>query len=891
MVFGSRLSVVLLLFGSSIHALPASSGIPSGSVRSSQGNIIATAPIPTATGPTCIQTRSPSDPSGSDIGAAVQEDDSINKACNINTQQTITTHNGLFTTIGDATPTGTATNVQTFNPPGGSASARGSSGHDETSTRPDSATKRPSFIENSGDHRPTSTGPASSGQALGTHNAPASTHDSFGTGAEHTTTGRAPTSNKLSASQGTGGQPPTTEPNTGSPSNTRASSQQSSVPLPPGATVIYTTISSRTYSETFIPTTYSALATLTTTLTTSTLDGHSSLVPLVIGPGGVAWTPLVQPSGTAPNLSPPTVLPTIPNLPGRTTATQGSSAAKSSVIRSPGVSNPNGVPSKTPMPETTAGTHPSGAPLITITTSYDPEASTVTSIGPEITGNTVIRTSDDHHGLGFYPFWKGGPHCFIICPPGIDNGGIILWGMDKPGIYPPPTPPPFPGIEWPTITIDNDLEPTATEEPDEEPSNSKPDESAKPTHESTRQSTAKTTTKPSSTVQSSARSSSYSSSYSKGIQKYILSIETVGIDELKERNSWMVKYYHLGGASGAITSGSAEISTTGKASGQGSATREATTKMIASNTGPHSTNGASPPRTTKAAESTASFNPDCPNNGVDENGPNCPKPSSTTGFSCGLASNVGVATFSPATWCACRNPDKSYSTMSGDHPCAYSTPPATEIHPSAVKPSTTKAPTGVPPLTDCSLVITTNAGSIAPGPQTYCSCGPVIAGINTKTSDNTVYSICAGDPFPTIASSTIDPVKTTAPAKPKPSEAIIVYREDSCNDVDCSSLGHVYEITPGQPVDPCKDDDVYSRAYTQGAANDDSDYPVNLGPFKAHNIDGLRYSGSNNHVGTLTGDVPGSPIQCIVPAAQGTSCTSSHSLDADDFIPIVYCEW
>ncbi|KAI4204251.1 MAG: hypothetical protein LQ350_001231 [Teloschistes chrysophthalmus] len=706
------------------------------------------------------------------------------------------------TAISGDTSTGSATNVQTFTPPGGSASAQGSSGHDETSTVPESATKKPSVIESSRDHRTTSTDPASSGQAVGTHNAPTSTHDSLSTGPEHTSAGGASTSNKLPASQRTGGQPPTTEPNAGSPSTTRSSSQQSSAPLPPGATVIYTTISSRTYSETFIPTTYSALATLTTTLTTSTLDGHSSLVPLLIGPGGVAWTPLSQPSGSAPNLSPPTVLPTISNLPGRTTAnsgrttaTQGSSAAKSSVVRSNGVSNPNGVPSKTPGPDTSAGTHPSGAPLIMITTSYDPEASTVTSIGPEITGNTI---------------------------------------------YPPPTPPPFPGIKWPTITIDNDLEPTATEEPDDEPPKSKPDESAKSTAKPTRESTATTTSKPSSTSQSSSRSSSYSSSYSKGIQKYILSIETVGIDELKERNSWMVKYYHLGGASGAISSGSAEISTTGKSSGQGSATGKATTKMIASTTGPDSTKGASQPRTT-----TASFNPDCPNNGVDENAPNCPKPSSTTGFSCGLASNVGVATFSPATWCACRNPDKSYSTMSGDHPCAYSTPPATEIHPSAVKPSTTQAPTGVPPLTDCSLVITTNAGTIAPGPQTYCSCGPVIAGINTKTSDNTVYSICAGDPYPTIASSTIEPVKTTAPEKPKPSEAIIVYREDSCNDVDCSSLGHVYEITPGQPVDPCKDDDIYSRAYTQGAANDDSDYPVNLGPFKAHNIDGLRYSGSD----------------------------------------------
>lgn len=101
----------------------------------------------------------------------------------------------------------------------------------------------------------------------------------------------------------------------------------------------------------------------------------------------------------------------------------------------------------------------------------------------------------------------------------------------------------------------------------------------------------------------------------------------------------------------------------------------------------------------------------------------------------------------------------------------------------------------------------------------------------------------------------------------------------------------MYEITPGQPVNPCKDDDVFADTYTQSVSNDDSDYPVNFGPFKAHDIDGLKYSGSNQDVGTLTGDVPGSPIQCIVPAAQATSCTSSHSIQADDFIPIVYCEW
>ena len=49
--------------------------------------------------------------------------------------------------------------------------------------------------------------------------------------------------------------------------------------------------------------------------------------------------------------------------------------------------------------------------------------------------------------------------------------------------------------------------------------------------------------------------------------------------------------------------------------------------------------------------------------------------------------------------------------------------------------------------------------------------------------------------------------------------------------------------------------------------------------------------GTNNDVGTFSCDGFNFPVQCIVPAAQTQSCTSSHSLDEDEFVPIAYCAW
>ncbi|KAL8684994.1 MAG: hypothetical protein Q9218_008033, partial [Villophora microphyllina] len=118
-------------------------------------------------------------------------------------------------------------------------------------------------------------------------------------------------------------------------------------------------------------------------------------------------------------------------------------------------------------------------------------------------------------------------------------------------------------------------------------------------------------------------------------------------------------------------------------------------------------------KASKSAGPITSYNPaDCPNNPVQENAPYCPKPTQPTGFSCGAASNIGAATWSPATWCACG--DHEYPTMEGDKPCAYSTTPSVDpIKPGPItpppQPKTTTpppTPTTYPPESVCIHIFT-----------------------------------------------------------------------------------------------------------------------------------------------------------------------------------------
>ncbi|KAL8991880.1 MAG: hypothetical protein Q9169_007569, partial [Polycauliona sp. 2 TL-2023] len=78
----------------------------------------------------------------------------------------------------------------------------------------------------------------------------------------------------------------------------------------------------------------------------------------------------------------------------------------------------------------------------------------------------------------------------------------------------------------------------------------------------------------------------------------------------------------------------------------------------------------------------------CPNDGVRQNAPGCPTPTTSTGgpLSCGTGSNVGVATYNPATWCGCNG--DIYPTISGatsDY-CAYTTVPESTINPTVIPP-------------------------------------------------------------------------------------------------------------------------------------------------------------------------------------------------------------
>jgi hypothetical protein len=81
-----------------------------------------------------------------------------------------------------------------------------------------------------------------------------------------------------------------------------------SEPLPLGETVVTATIGSTVLTETFVPTSLPGYESLASTITTTSLDAQGSPVIILIGPGGIAWTPVDLPSGI-PEVPPPTALP------------------------------------------------------------------------------------------------------------------------------------------------------------------------------------------------------------------------------------------------------------------------------------------------------------------------------------------------------------------------------------------------------------------------------------------------------------------------------------------------------------------------------------------------------------------------------------------------------
>ena len=153
---------------------------------------------------------------------------------------------------------------------------------------------------------------------------------------------------------------------------------------------------------------------------------------------------------------------------------------------------------------------------------------------------------------------------------------------------------------------------------------------------------------------------------------------------------------------------------------------------------------------------------------------------------------------------------------------------------------------------------------------------------------------------PTTSSVAVAPSSpASTPAAPSPSPApslaIIIWRQDDCNDLFCESEARVFDIAAGaqSSVNPCSDGQVdYSYQFPVSEANDNSNYAISFGKFTTHKIKDVSYTGSNLHVGKLTGtELPGGSVQCEIPRPVATSCSSPHDIDADDQTPIAYCEW
>ena len=206
----------------------------------------------------------------------------------------------------------------------------------------------------------------------------------------------------------------------------------SSTPLPPGAVVVSSSVSGQEVVETFMPTTISSLTTLESSLSTFSSVGPSSSVPIVIGPGGVAWQiPSVQPG--VPELLPPTTLPGGAN-PTRSGA--GLSSVPSGVTSSAGGPTSLGVtsanngndPSQTDTPgKTTKPPQSDGqitaAPLPTITNTDPIELESFSVLPPGVTGNTLLHTTDGGGHDVTFPFLWG---CFFC-----GGGGLALEGFGK----------------------------------------------------------------------------------------------------------------------------------------------------------------------------------------------------------------------------------------------------------------------------------------------------------------------------------------------------------------------------------------------------------------------------------------------------------------------------
>lgn len=143
------------------------------------------------------------------------------------------------------------------------------------------------------------------------------------------------------------------------------------------------------------------------------------------------------------------------------------------------------------------------------------------------------------------------------------------------------------------------------------------------------------------------------------------------------------------------------------------------------------------------------------------------------------------------------------------------------------------------------------------------------------------------------ASSSASAASVASLPSPTPNLAILIIRNDYCDDTTCSSTGYVYDIVPSSPTVPiCSNPRwIHSFSYSEDVSTETGNYPIDSGKFTSHGVyTNCEYQGSSGFLGLFGCDQIIEAVLCTEPTEPETSCSDSHSLDADDWVPIVYCE-
>lgn len=624
-----------------------------------------------------------------------------------------------------------------------------------------------------------------------------------------TQVGASSSSSSSSLAPGTGGSQPS--------SSSQVGGSSSSQSLPPGATVEVGTVGTAVYTEVFVPTVDPQLSSLTGTITTTTFDAQSSPITLVIGPGGVEWTPINLPSGQ-PEINPPPNPPVNPNTPSVTGPTQTHTTGSST---DPG-------PSSTGQTTNPAASSSATASYASITGAFaNPSQSETTIViggvmqhlskktfsdlttltAPTTITTPMVETNSDGSKFTISAaiiivgpggaWWNGGtggfgihgPSCiWPFCPPG--GGGDVGGGgsgndpkdPNTPGSNEQPSDPDHPDDNQSQSQQQSTNQPTSTGQTTGTTSSASPSSSSASCTLSTIVSdcvvSCATSTGASSATCSTSCAAAITACSAQGTTQYT----TASGDSCTKPSGWanvgdgddFSDYQPLGSAGIATPhSGDAGSTSAGTGSVSGSNTAGVTETNNATSTG---TNPAGPTSSTAAGPGpSASGTTATPTTGSPSTSS---APATTSSVPPPDCMADGAPWYSPTSWCDCGATAK-YPTLppvSGQTSanCAYTQLPDSTINPISISAAPTNIP-GVNGVPGCAAVVS------VPGTSAYCNCG--------------------GTPAPTLSTTnsyincdyTIQPTSSYDPAiPPPPSAAPPPAQTQKCNVHVWQGLGALY---------------------------------------------------------------------------------------------------